>query len=77
MRYLEIIPKNGSHYLVRDGQEISRHDDVKIAEAVRWELLKEFVSEAESARELLPENQNARPNPSQGQASILANEVKT
>jgi hypothetical protein len=34
MRYAEIVPKNGSHYVIVDGKEWSRHDDVKIAEQV-------------------------------------------
>ena len=41
LRYLEIVPRNGSHYLVMDGREISRHDDVQIAEAVREEILRQ------------------------------------
>lgn len=41
--YAEIVPKNGSHYVVVDGQQWSRHDDVKIAELVRHELAGEFA----------------------------------
>jgi len=40
MRYAEIVLKNGSHYVVVDGQEYSRHDSVEIAEEVRNELIK-------------------------------------
>ena len=44
MRYCEIVPRNGSHYLIvrgLDGQpfEWSRHNSVKIAEQVRHQLV--------------------------------------
>ena len=39
MRYVEIVPRNGSHYVIVDGKEWSRHDDVKIAEQVRDQIL--------------------------------------
>jgi len=39
MKYAEIVPKNGRHYVVIDGQEYSRHDSVEIAEEVRNELM--------------------------------------
>src|SRR5208283_4426034 len=39
MKYAEIVSKNGSHYVVVDGQEYSRHDSVEIAEKVRNELI--------------------------------------
>ena len=40
MKHAEIVLTNGSHYVVIDGQEYSRHDSVEIAEAVRNELIK-------------------------------------
>jgi len=43
MRYAEIVPRNRSHYIIVDGVEWSRHNDVKIAEAVRQELIREEV----------------------------------
>jgi hypothetical protein len=47
MRYVEIEPRNGSHYIVIDGQEWSRHNDVKIAEKVRDQLLAEEIQRAQ------------------------------
>ena len=38
MRSIEIIPRDGSHYILVDGKEWSRHNDLKIAEQVRAEL---------------------------------------
>jgi hypothetical protein len=35
MRYCEIVPRNGYHYVTVDGVEWSRHDDVEVAEKVR------------------------------------------
>jgi hypothetical protein len=43
MRSIEIQPRNGSHYVIVDGKEWSRHNDVKIAEQVRRELIREQV----------------------------------
>ena len=43
MKYAEIVPKNGSHYVIVDGKEWSRHDDVKIAEQVRNQIVTEFA----------------------------------
>jgi hypothetical protein len=31
-RHAEIVPKDGSHYVLIDGVEISRHDDLAKAE---------------------------------------------
>jgi hypothetical protein len=47
MRYVEIVPRNGSHYVIVDGKEWSRHDDVKIAEQVRDQIL---VSQLQRAK---------------------------
>ena len=47
MRYVEIVPKRGSHYIIVDGKEWSRHNDVKIAEQVRDQIL---VSELQCAK---------------------------
>jgi hypothetical protein len=47
MRYAEIVPKNGSHQIVVDGKEWSRHDDVKIAEQVRSQIVADFAEELE------------------------------
>jgi hypothetical protein len=60
MRYLEILPHNGSHYLLMNGQEISHHDSIAIAEAVRWEILQQFFSlgSADSGYEPQPETKN-------------------
>jgi hypothetical protein len=40
-------PRNGSHYVIVDGKEWSRHDDVKIAEQVRDQIL---VSQLQRAK---------------------------
>jgi hypothetical protein len=50
MRYAEIVPKNGSHYVIVDGKEWSRHDDVKIAEQVRDQIVTEFAEQLERNR---------------------------
>ena len=34
-RHAEIVPVDGSHYVLVDGQQWSRHDDLAVAEAVR------------------------------------------
>jgi hypothetical protein len=34
-RHAEIVPKDGTHYVLVDGQEWSRHDDLAVAEGVR------------------------------------------
>lgn len=41
MRSIEIIPRDGSHYILVDGKEWSRHNDLKIAEQVRAELMRD------------------------------------
>ena len=51
MKYAEIVSKNGSHYVVIDGQEYSRHDSVEIAEAVRNELIKAELQREGQERE--------------------------
>jgi hypothetical protein len=43
MRYAEIVPRNQSHYVIVDGAEWLRHDDLAIAFAVRQELVREEV----------------------------------
>ena len=45
MKYAEIVPKNGSHYVVIDGQEYSRHDSVEIAEEGEMNLSMRSYSE--------------------------------
>lgn len=42
-------PKGGSHYVIVDGKEWSRHNDVKIAEQVRDEIP---VSELQRAKKV-------------------------
>jgi hypothetical protein len=50
MRYIEIVPRNGSHYLLTHGVEISRHNSGETAEAVRLEFIRqELVERVESA----------------------------
>jgi hypothetical protein len=46
MRYIEIVPRNGSHYIVADGKEINRHNSIEIAEAVRLELIRQELDSA-------------------------------
>jgi hypothetical protein len=46
-RYAEIVPKDGSHYVVVDGQEWSRHDDLAAAEALRNSIVEEWAAEYE------------------------------
>jgi len=50
MRYAEIVPKNGSHYVIVDGKEWSRHNDVKTAEQVRDQIIALEIERA-SAKE--------------------------
>ena len=55
MRYIEIVPKNGSHYLVvpgLDGKpvELCRHNSVAIAEQVRAFWMAEEVKRRESVQ---------------------------
>jgi hypothetical protein len=49
MRYIEIVPRNGSHYIVIDGVEISRHNSSETAEAVRLEFIRQELSRVERA----------------------------
>jgi len=58
MRYAEIVPKNGSHYVIVDGKEWSRHDDVKIAEQVRHQIVADAVRD--SAERPTPENEGSQ-----------------
>jgi phage/plasmid primase-like uncharacterized protein len=56
MSYAEIEARNGSFYIVVDGKDWSRHNDLKIAEQVRAELIREEAErheqrQAEAARE--------------------------
>jgi uncharacterized protein (UPF0371 family) len=51
MRSVEILPKNGSHYLVVDGVEVSRHNEVAVAEKVRQELIRRYYQAQEPARD--------------------------
>ncbi len=46
MKYIEIQPRDGGHFIIVDGKEVSRHDDVKIAEQVRNQLLAEEIQRA-------------------------------
>ena len=49
MRYAEIVPDppNKSHYVIVDGKQWSRHNDVKIAEQVRHEIVGKFAEQLE------------------------------
>jgi hypothetical protein len=42
MKTIEIVPKGGSSYIVIDGQEVSRHNSVEVAEKVRQELIRRY-----------------------------------
>jgi hypothetical protein len=46
-RHAEIVPKDGSHYVLVDGQEWSRHDDLAKAEAVRNMIVAGWAAEYE------------------------------
>jgi hypothetical protein len=73
MRYLEIIPRNGSHYFVMDGREISRHNNIRITEAVREEILREILS-LDSADSGCEQNQaEVRAVQSQAESALLQN----
>jgi hypothetical protein len=41
MRSIEIQPRNGSHYILVDGKQWSRHNELKIAEQVRNQLIRD------------------------------------
>ena len=73
MKSLEIVPRNGSHYLILDGLEISRHDDVRIAEAVRAEMLRQQFSldSADGGSELTQKEKRA--GQSQAEPTLLIN----
>lgn len=43
MRHAEIVPSNGSSYIIVDGVQWSRHDSVEIAEKVREQIITDFV----------------------------------
>jgi hypothetical protein len=44
-RHAEIVPKDGSHYVLVDGVEWSRHDSLATAEAVRAAIVARWVGE--------------------------------
>jgi hypothetical protein len=46
-RHAEIVPMDGSHYVVVDGQQWSRHDDLAKAEALRNSIVEEWAAEYE------------------------------
>jgi hypothetical protein len=46
-RHAEIVPGDGSHYVLVDGQEHSRHDDLAKAEAVRHAIIGRWAAEYE------------------------------
>jgi len=46
-RHAEIVPKDGSHYVLVDGVEWSRHDDLAKAEAVRAAIVARWAAEYE------------------------------
>ena len=43
-RHAEIVPKDGSHYVVVDGVEWSRHDELAKAEAVRAVIVERWAT---------------------------------
>jgi hypothetical protein len=49
MRYVEIISKNGTHYIIVDGKDWSRHEDLKKAEQVRDQILVSLVQRSKEA----------------------------
>jgi hypothetical protein len=51
MRYIEIEPRNGSHYLIVDGQEVSRHNEVITAELVPQQWMFDEVARIEAQRQ--------------------------
>lgn len=59
MRYAEIVPKNGSHYVIVDGKEWSRHNDVKTAEKVREQLLVQGIQEVTRRRSIFMDHDYA------------------
>jgi hypothetical protein len=46
-RHAEIVPGDGSHYVLVGGQEWSRHDDLAVAEAVRNAIVEGWAAEYE------------------------------
>ena len=48
-RHAEIVPKDGSHYVLVDGHEWSRHDDLAKAEAVRQAIVDRWADYYELA----------------------------
>jgi hypothetical protein len=44
-RHAEIVPGDGSHYILVDGQEWSRHDELAKAEAVRNAIVGRWAAE--------------------------------
>jgi hypothetical protein len=44
-RHAEIVPREGSHYILIDGQEWSRHGDLAKAEAVRHAIVGRWAAE--------------------------------
>jgi hypothetical protein len=63
MRSCEIIPRNGSFYVIVDGIEWSRHNDLQVAEAVRAQLINtgiEVVDEVQLEFDWHPVMENGR-----------------
>jgi len=50
IKYIEIQPKYGSHYVVVDGKEVSRHNSAEMAFAARQFWIAEEVARRESAQ---------------------------
>jgi len=48
MKCCENVPRNGSHYIIVDGKEWSRHNDVKTAKRVRDQIIAEEIQRIRS-----------------------------
>jgi hypothetical protein len=46
-RHAEIVPMDGSHYVLVDGEQWSRHDDLAAAAALRNSIVEEWAAEYE------------------------------
>jgi len=51
-KHAEIVPMDGSHYVLVDGQPWSRHDDLAKAEGVRQAIVDSWAAEYERRAEL-------------------------
>jgi hypothetical protein len=54
-RHAEIVPMDGSHYVLVDGSQWSRHDDLAFAERIRNSIVEEWVAEYDRLAAELPQ----------------------